>query len=389
MTDETTRISISNHKGGVGKTTMTAHLGAALANAGHDVLLVDCDPQGTLSMHLTLNKEGLKHFVEQGTLEYEKRDGTLMFPVRRPEGTDYMINLQQRLPSIYEAFYNRKDVDNISLRLISDSKSEYEQYAEMRGIEPGPVGENIIAPTTDGADIIPANRQMQGLEQVLAGESDGVFRLKRLLDGAEGYDYVLIDTPATVGVLKDGALVASTNVVIPMQAETTSVTATRQHLEDVEDMEREDTFDLDMDVLAIVPNEVRDDGEAKNVTNIIRKQIPDSYWHAKGRSKPDDFSPESLPEEFWRGDLYDDTGGLHDGIPQELASFWNEMGCRPLITDTRDYTNRVVPFDIRTRVAIRRAYSANRTLYTHDEPCDMKQHFDHLADIIHSRTGGD
>ena len=42
-------ISIINHKGGVGKTTTTAYLGEALANKGFKVLLIDIDPQGSLS----------------------------------------------------------------------------------------------------------------------------------------------------------------------------------------------------------------------------------------------------------------------------------------------------------------------------------------------------
>ena len=63
-------IAIINQKGGVGKTTTSANLGAALAERGQKVLVVDLDPQGNLSTHVGIDIYGL----EQSLYEVLTRD---------------------------------------------------------------------------------------------------------------------------------------------------------------------------------------------------------------------------------------------------------------------------------------------------------------------------
>jgi ATPases involved in chromosome partitioning len=154
------RVAISNQKGGAGKTTTAINVAGALNNRGHDVLLIDLDPQG----HAT---DGLGHADKYGA---------------------------DRL-SLFEMLPDLNAMDRLN-ELVVD-------HPEM--------------------DLVPSHERMINAEDELGGEMKREERLRMLLDRSAGdWDYVLVDCPPNLGVLVDNAIVAAPNVLIPAQAKTTS-----------------------------------------------------------------------------------------------------------------------------------------------------------------------
>ena len=149
-------IAIANQKGGVGKTTTAINLAASLAMGDQRVLLVDLDPQANLTSGLGL------------------RDGA---GERR---------------SIYRA-------------LTSDAA----------------VADDLALDTqVTGLRLIPTDHHLTGAEVELVGMSRRESRLRPLLRAAvEGYDYIFIDTPPSLGLLTLNALVAAHSVLIPLNCE--------------------------------------------------------------------------------------------------------------------------------------------------------------------------
>ena len=148
-------IAIFNQKGGVGKTTTNINLAACLAIKGKKVLVLDIDPQGNTTSGLGISKRGLEN-------------------------------------TMYEV-------------LITDC------YAPKNAVR-----HTVV----EGLDIIPASVELAGAEVEMVQLEGREKRLKRALDTIrDGYDYIFIDCPPSLGLLTINSLTAVDSVLIPIQCE--------------------------------------------------------------------------------------------------------------------------------------------------------------------------
>jgi len=205
-------IAIGNQKGGVGKTTLTINLGAALADHGERVLLIDLDPQG----HLT--------------------EGVGM--------QEIYLHAQQTL---------------------------YNGLVGAKGA--GTINDLIQRHPTENFAVIPASYELMLAEQSLYMARNREHKLKALLTQlTDEFDWVLIDCPPVLGNLTDNALNAARQIIIPIQAEATSVRALELLFDQIESVER--GLNIHVRVLAVVPNLVLDSAMAKRILADLRQSIP-------------------------------------------------------------------------------------------------------------------
>ena len=205
-----TIIAVTNQKGGTGKTTTCENLGIGLAMEGKKVLLVDADPQGSLT-------------ISMGWQQPDELPTTL---------------------------------STLMAKAMNDQP-----------IQPG---EGVLH-HAEGVDLIPANIELAGLEVSLVNCMNREKMLKQVLEGAKyDYDFILLDCTPSLGMLTVNALAAADTTLIPVQAQYLSAKGLEQLLQTVQKVRRQINPKLKIEGILLTMTDSRTN-YGKQISNLIRQ----------------------------------------------------------------------------------------------------------------------
>ncbi|MBM6401257.1 ParA family protein [Phycicoccus sp. MQZ13P-5] len=175
---ERTRVlTVANQKGGVGKTTTTVNIAAALAQAGSTVLVIDLDPQGNASTAL-----GIDHHSE--------------------------------VPSVYDVLVDGHDLAEV-----------VQPCPDLPGLVCAPATIDLAGAEIELVSLVARETRLQ--------KAVAAYVEQRTATG-EQLDYVIVDCPPSLGLLTVNAFVAATEVFIPIQCEYYALEGLSQLLKNIE-----------------------------------------------------------------------------------------------------------------------------------------------------------
>lgn len=214
-------IAVANQKGGVGKTTTTINVGAALALMGKKVLLIDLDTQ-----------ESMSNFF--GVYNAENNIGKALYKT-----------------------VNRESID---------------------------LADYIVANEVNGIDMIPAElntMQRIAIDLVSLRSKETVFRrlINQNSELLDRYDYILLDCPPSLNVILDNALTASRYVLIPCQAHPLSYPPLPNLLLQIDEIQAE--LNESIEVIGIVPTMVDRSTNSRQTVDMLRENYADVVFETE------------------------------------------------------------------------------------------------------------